>query len=472
MPSELREALTAAGASALIPKIIDPLLLEYIRRYSPLVRALPSTSWNADVYYFNQRTQLASGGFVADGGAVPVANSTFVQNNFQIKHLQIVGAVTGYSQEVTRQVIGDLRQTEIEGSIRGLTWDIETGVVWGNAASTLNGARPQFDGLDSQVNTYSTNGQNSQDKAGNTLTLAHLDELIDMVETNAAMPVFDATWMLVMSSTASSKIAQLLVSQQRFNDRVQVAPGLITDSYRGIPIVKSSFLSPRGFAMGTVTAAGSSGALPGGLSGLGSGTLANATYRYVVSPVIARQGEILPCAEVSPATGGSSGFVTLSFSVPTGLNSSQPISYKVYRTASGGAAGSETFLGYVDATVGLAADGVTPIMATCIVDTGTALIPVVGSGATTVPGSLTPFTVYFGTNTGMFPLAAGLENLYLISRDRNNVIRPYVRDFLPLDVYPTTSSPDTLPYALISDTTLAIRAPQYTGRLSRVATSV
>lgn len=473
MPSELREALTVSGVGALLPKIIDTLLLEYQRRYSPLVRALPSTKWDSDVYYFNQRTQVASGGFVADGGAVPVSNSTYVQNNFTMKHLQIVGAVTGYTQQVTRQVIGDLRQQEIEGSIRGLLWDTETGIDWGNSASTLNGARPQFDGLDTQVSTFSGANQNAQDKAGNTLTTAMLDELIDMVEQNSAMPVFGTDWMIVCSSTAVSKISQLMQNQQRFNDKVEVAPGLIVDSYRNIPLVKTSFLSPRSYSMGTVTATGGSGSLPGGLSSL-TGSLGNATYRYVIAPVIARQGEILPAAEASGSTGGTSGFVGLGFTVPTGQDGSQPILYKVYRTASGGASGSETFLGYVDATVGLAADGVTPVMANAIYDTGTALIPVVGSAstATTVPGSLAPYTVYWGTNTGMFPLAAGLENLYLISRDRNFVIRPYVRDCLPLDVYPTTSSPDTLPYALISDTTLAVRAPKYTGRLARVATSV
>ena len=151
MPSELREALNAAGASALIPKIIDPILLEYQRRYSPLVRAIPMQQWQADQYYFNQRTAVASGGFVPDGGARPVSNSTYVQLSYQMKHVESVGAVTGYAQEVTRQVIGDLRQTEIQGAIRGYYWDVEAGCLWGNAASTLNQAQPQFDGLDTLV---------------------------------------------------------------------------------------------------------------------------------------------------------------------------------------------------------------------------------------------------------------------------------------------------------------------------------
>jgi len=460
MPSELREALTAAGASALIPKIIDPLLLEYMRRISPLVRALPMTRWDADVYYWNQRTALATGGNVTDGGTVPVSTSTFVQNNFQIKHFQVVGAVTGYAQQVTRQVIGDLRQTEIEGAIQGLIWDIENNVCWGNAASTLNGAGPQMDGLDTQVASFSGAVQNALDKAGASLTTAHLDELMDMVQQNAAMPSLGTNWMFVCSTTTISKVAQLMQSQQRFNDKVEVAPGLLVDSYRNIPMVPSSFLSPRSFSMGTVTGA-SVTATTYGTPAVPNST----TYYYKVAPVIARQGEILPCAEVTITTSTGGPYTnTLSFSTPTGLDGSLPISYKVFRGTSSGA---ETLLGYVDGSVGLAADGVTRVATIGIADTGNALVPY---NSTTIPGVLP--AAYYGTNTGVFPLASGLENIYLISRDRNFVIRPYVRECLPVDVYPTTASPDTLPFALVSDCTLAIRGPKYTGRLARVATSV
>ncbi|WP_327066895.1 SU10 major capsid protein [Kitasatospora sp. NBC_01302] len=457
MPSELREALNVAGASALVPKIIDPVLLEYQRRYSPLVRSIPTQAWNADQYYFNQRTQVAAGGFVPDGGARPVSNSTYVQNSFTMKHVQVVGAVTGYAQEVTRQVIGDLRETEIEGSMRGLYWDIETGICWGNAASTLTGAQPQFDGLDSQVATFSGGYQNAIDKAGGTISLAYLDELIDMVESNAAMPVFDDTWMIVLSNTAASKIAQLQTSQQRFVDTVEVATGLIVPTYRNIPLVKTSFLQARGYGMGTVTAAT---ATTGGSIPLST------TYYYKISAVVARQGEIGVSGEVSQATGSgtSTNTITLSFSTPSGLDGLQPQLYKVYRSTT---TGTETLLGYVDGTVGLASDGVTPILTTSIVDTGTALIPQNGS---TVPGTLP--TSYYGTNTAMLPPATGQENIYLISRDRNNVVRPYVREATPLDVYPTTAAPDTMPYAVVTDTTLAIRAARYTGRLARVATAV
>ncbi|HET9893698.1 MAG TPA: hypothetical protein VFQ44_01945 [Streptosporangiaceae bacterium] len=459
--SELREALTAAGAPALIAKVIDPTLLEYQRRYAPLVRAVPMQPWSSDIYYFNQRTAVAAGGFVPDGGARPVANSTYVQLQYKMAHIESVGAVTGYAQEVTAAVIGDLRRTEISGAIQGYYWDVEAALLWGNAASTANQAQPQFDGLDSLVNDFTSGYKNSIDKNSATFALAMLDELIDMVETNAAMPIFNDTWMFVMSNTAVSKIAQLLVSQQRY-EQVEVAVGLIVPSYRNIPLVKTSFLSSRGFGMGTVTSATATtgGSLP-----------ASSTYKYFVSPVISRQGETLPSNEVTQATGAgtATNTITLSFAPPAGLDSLAPILYKVYRTAADGAANSETFLGYVDSTVGLAGDGVTPIITNQIVDTGTALVPQNSTGPivpAVLPGQ------YFGTNANMFPAAAGVENMYLISRDRNNVCRPYVREARPLDVYPTTASPDSLPYAVIGDCTLAVRAQRYVGRMSRVGVSV
>lgn len=461
MSSELREALTAAGAGALLPKVIDPVLLEYQRRYAPLVRAIPTTKWDADTYYFNQRTQLARGGFVTDGGGQVLTNSTYAQNSFAMKHVMVTGAITGYAQQVTRMVIGDLRETEIDGSIRGLWWDIETGILWGNSGSTVNGAQPQFDGLDTQIATFSGSNQNAIDCTGTALSLGLLDQAIDMVEQNAAMPIFDDTWMFVVSPTANSKISQLLQSQQRFVGQVEIEAGLIVPTYRDIPFVKSSMLSGRNLSMGTVTTAtaNSGGALP-----------QSSTYKYVVTAVIARQGELAPCAEVTQATaaGTSTNTITLSFSAPTGYESNPPILYKVYRTAAGGSAGSETLLGYVDATVGLAADGITPVVTTSIVDTGTALIPQNGS---TVPGTLP--TAYYGTNTGAKPptlqSSKSVENIYLMSRDKNNIVRPYVREATPLDVYPTVAAPDTLPYAIVSDTTLAVRAPKYAGRLANVA---
>jgi hypothetical protein len=458
MPSELREALTAAGASPFVPKIIDPVLVEYQRRFAPWCRSIPTRKWNSTTYYFNTRTVVVSGGAVPDGGARPVSTSTFNQGQFSMAHIQAVGSVTGYAQEVTQEVIEDLRATEINGAIKGYYWDVETFCGWGNAASTANQAQPQFDGLDTQIQQFSQGGsQNTIDYAGRSLSLATLDEMIDMVSGNAAEPVADSSWMFVMSTTAEAKIGQLLVAQQRYND-VEIEAGLIVGTYKRVPLVPSSFLSTRGYSVGTVTSATAANA---------AATL-NGTYKYMVSAIIARQGEILPSLEVSQAvTTGNN--VVLSFTPPTGQDGASAQLYKVWRTAANGASGSETFLGYVDATVGLASDQVTPVVTNQIVDTGAALIPQQSSGSL-VPGTLP--TSYFGTNAAMLPPGAGQENIYLMSRDPGNIVRPYVREARPLDVYPTTSSPDSLPFAIMGDTCLAVRTPKFVGRAYRVGVNV
>jgi hypothetical protein len=454
--SEIREALTAAGAQPFVPKLIDPTLVEYQRRFAPWCRSVPTRKWNSTTYFFNTRTVVVSGGAVPDGGARPVSTSTYQQGSFNMTHIQSVGSVTGYAQAVTQDLI-NLRATEVNGAIKGYYWDAECFMGWGNSASTANGAQPQFDGFDTQIANFSPGGaQNVIDYAGKSLSLSTLDDLQVMVSGNAAEPVADSSWMYVMSVSAEARIAQLLTAQQRY-DTVEIAAGLIVATYKRIPLVPTSFLSALGYQVGTVT----------GGTATNAGAVLNGTYKYQVSAVIARQGEILPSVEVSQAvTTGNN--VVLSLTPPSGQDGLGPQLYKVWRSAANGAAGSETFLGYVDSTVGLQSDGVTPVVTNQIVDTGAALIPQNSTGPV-VPAVLP--TSYFGTNTAMLPPGAGQENIYLQSRDPGNIVRPFVREAQALDVYPTTSSPDSMPFAVMGDMCLAVRTPKFCGRAYRVKTS-
>ena len=451
MPNDLEEALLASGASALVQKEIDPVLLEYQRRYSPVVRALPTVKWGSTTYFFNQRTNLPAGGFVSDGGARPVATSTYVQNQFPMRQFQVVGAVTGYAQAVTADLIGSLRAKEIQGANQGLLWDIENAIEWGNSSATQYGPYPQFDGLDVIASTFSGDNQNAINFSDNAFDLGTLDQLIDLVEQNVAMPVETSDWMFIASPTLNSRISQLLTNQQRFVDTVEIAPGLIVSSYRNVPIVKSSFLSPRSDVFGTVTTAS---------AGSGSSFAGGTTYYYRVSAVQSRYGEIQASPEVSAApTAGQN--VTLSFTPPTGPDNGAPQLYKVYRSTT---SGGETYLGSVDAaiTASLNADGSPASVLTVnqIVDNGTVLIPQNSTGPTQ-PGTLPPAYV---PNSGLLPLLSGDQNIYLMSRDPDFVVRPYIREMQPVDLYPTTAVPDALPFAIVDDCTLAVRAPKYLAR--------
>jgi hypothetical protein len=459
MPSEIQEALTAAGASNLVPKIIDKSLLEYQRRYAPVIAAIPSFKWDTDYYFFNRRSVNPAGGAVVDGGARPMTNSQYDQFGWQMKHTQIIGGVTGYAQAVTSTQVQDLLGKELDGALKGHYWDLETQAMWGNSAATLNNGAPQYDGFDSLVSNYSGSDQNAIDWSGapnsGALTLLALDQLADMVESNSAMDVFGSHYMFLCSNTAMSQLAHLLQAQQRFEGRVEVAAGLLVPTYRDIPIVKSSFLASRAYAMGTIVPAA---------SGAG-GTMATGTYYYRVSAVVARQGELVASAAgTNAAVTGPTGSVTISFSTPTGYEGGQPILYKVYR---GSASGSETLLGVVDAQVGVAADGITPVATTSIVDTGTALIPKNGG---TAPG--TPLSSYVGGNAAKKPLVAGEESIYLVPRDEDYLCRPYVREAQRLNVATTVAAPDTMPFVLQTDTTLALRGTKFIGALTKVNTKL
>ena len=325
------------------------------------------------------------------------------------------------------------------------TWRLQC--LWGNSAATAANGYPQWDGFDSLLNSYSGTTQNAIDFAGGSMTLGALDRLADMVESNVAMSVFNSRWMYLLSQTAYSKMSQLLANTQRFVDQVEIAAGLLVPTYRGIPLVKTSFLSTRSYQMGTVTSA----------TATTGGTLAATTYYYKVGAVIARQGEILASAEVSQATTGSTSTVTLSFSTPTGWDSLQPILYKVYRST---ATGTETLLGYVDAIVGNDTSG-NPVATVSIIDNGTTLIPANGA---TQPG--TPLAAYTGTNTSKYPITtANNESIFLVPRDEDFLVRPFVREAERLNVATTVAAPDTLPFVLQTDTVMALRAPKFIGGL-------
>src|SRR5579859_296695 len=462
MPAnDLREALAAAGVAPLIAKQIDLNLLEYQRRYSPLVRVVPAEPWGTNQYFFNTRSVRPSGGFVQDGGARPVSTSTYSQSSFNIRLLQTVGAVTGFAQAVTRDVIGDLKSREVDGAIQSLLWDVENAMIWGNEAATYNSASgtlgqyPQFNGLAFQVNSFSGATQNAIDEAATSaLTLAMLDEVKDLAEENAAMPVQGEQWMWVMGPRAKTKIDQLLVNQQRFEGPIEVAAGLVVNSYAGIPIIKSSFLSPRTQVMAAPSIANSQSASNP------TGSLASGAQFYRIGAIVQRFGEIAGCTEITTTVGaGGAGIVTISSIVaPNGPDGAQPLLYTVYRSTT---TGTEKLLGVVDAfdTTGAAT--------TTIIDTGTTLLT--NSVANSVQ------TVSYAGATAAGTLSARntyMEDIYLVPRDPDFLLRPYVRDVTPINLAPTITAPDTLPFALVTDTCLATRGPKYLARLANVTAGI
>jgi hypothetical protein len=139
--------------------------------------------------------------------------------------------------------------------------------------------------------------------------------------------------------------------------------------------------------------------------------------------------------------------------------------YKVYRSTAG--AGTPVFIGCVDAfdTTGTAT--------TTIIDTGTNLLT--NSSGNTGPSAYQGVGVG-GVTGNVFARLNGssppVEDIYLVPRTANFMCRPYTRDMQTIPLAPTVSAPDTLPFALVTDTTLAIRGPKYVGRAHGLVSSI
>jgi len=450
--SQLGEALTAGQVGQLVQKRISPDVVEQFRRFSQFVTVVPTIPWDSTTYNWNNRLSLPPGGAVADGGARPLGNSVWQQQNTTLTHLQSVGSVTGYAQAVTRNLIGDLFRKEYDAASRGLTFDLETMLGWGSWGATQFGPWAQFDGLSQQVNQYastSTVAQNAIDFGGNPLTTGMLDQLMDLVQSNSGMDV-SSDYMFVMTPTALARIEQQQLALRRYVDKVEVDAGIKVSTYKEVPIVKSSFLgNTYASPMGLVTTT----------TGTTNGTLAAGTYYYTVVPIMGRAGLGAPAATVSAVTTGTTGWAAVNFAQPIGPQNSIPLLYEVYR---GTTAANGTLLGLCDGVVTLQADGITPNYTTGIVDNGSTLIPTANAGALMPNPGQYPLS-YVGGGAQTVRLPKG-EDIYLIPRDPDYLVRPVVRDLQMLNVAATVSQPDGMPFALQSDTCLAVRGPQFMGR--------
>ena len=455
------------GTSTLTQIIIDRLLFEAVRRYSPLRRALPRRTWMAKDYRFNSRLSLPDADAVTESPSltdVTATNSSYVQGIFPIKHLQAQLDIAKFSAEVAN-VNGNLYDLEIMGAAKSMAYREEMMHMYGNAISSAPTKHPEWDGLDFLM----ANG-NKIDAAGAMVTPKMLDNMIDTVNGLTAEELAE-NYFFVMTNRMQSSLNQQFIAQERFNvsttrmfarddygfpsggiDNNGVDAGIELQSYRGIPLVKSSFLGNVG-TMGTVSA-----------SAAGSGSqLANIAYYYVVEAVT-RDGLSNASAEVTvtPTAGQN---VTLTWTTPTILNVlGQATKISAYRIFRGTATTAESLYAvqsardasdaavtsFVDA--GLPANGTTNTFAT---------FNTVGSAA--LPDGVT------------FPRvnASGgqaVQDIFLVPRNEEYCVVPVFKEITTVPLAPVNARSTQI--SLISDMTLALRAPQFVAKLSRVRYAV
>lgn len=471
---QLRETMsTTSGATNLVPKIIDRLLLEYKRQYEPLHKAIPRKTWESSTYNFNQRSGLPQAQETTEAPTttqVAATQSTYVQLPFTIKHLQSQLDISTFAAKVAL-VNGNLFDLELAGAAKSMAWREGINHLYGNSNATVNTLRPQWDGFDQQLGTSSVN---KIDAGNNALALQNMDGLIDSVRTVAAQEL-GTDWFFLMSPKMSSRLNGLFVQQQRFNEgmteiygrddfgfpdgpitdnRIGVGAGLEVQTYRGIPIVLHSFLSSlNSTQMGTISTTNN--------TGTGSSLSTSTTYYYIVEAVTP-YGLLYGSTEVSASPAGSGNNIVLSWSTPTPTdplgNTVGIISYRIFR---GTSSGTETLYAVSSAF------NVSDSAVTSFTDSGLIQNPattstlfaatVAASGSNAVSDGVT------------FPRTTSTtEEILLIPRNPEYIVCPVVNEVQAQMLAPVNAR--TRQFALTSDLCLAMRAPLFGAKLYRVKT--
>lgn len=308
---ELKLALDTTTGGVLSPESLEPKIVELVRKLSPLVAGLAVIQANGKTHEFNERTALPSAQFEGEKATTPTSQSTYGRKATPLKIVRARGGVTGFQQAASKKFV-DSYVKEIMGASQALAWLMEFGCMWGNATAD----QYQYDGLDTKIIT------NRLEKSA-VIDLAYLDELIDAIISVGIVDMSNLAFYL--SPFMHSKISTLQEEVRKQVKMVKYPGGFEMESYRGIPLVDSSFCRPT-TKMGTIVVADS--ATAGGL-------VAAKQYRWKVAAVT-QFGEQWASAEVTFTTGAGKTAVDITFAaVPEALL------FKVYRTVDGGAVGTE-----------------------------------------------------------------------------------------------------------------------------------
>lgn len=468
---DLRETLsTSSGATNLVPKIIDRLLLEYQRKYAPLHRAIPRKTWETNTYYYNQRNAIPKAQMTTEAPSstqVAASQSNYAQNGYSIMHMQSQLDISTFAAKVAI-VNGNLFDLELAGAAKAMAWHEDVLHLYGSMQATTNTLRPQWDGFDVQIGSA-----NKINGGGSALSLSMLDNAIDQVRAVISQEL-GTDWFFHVSPKMSSRINSLFTNQQRFNEgmttiyarddfgipggaivdnKIAVSAGLEVQTYRGIPIVLSSFVGNQG-QMGAISTTNN--------TGTGSSLSTSTTYYYVVEAVT-KTGLLYASSEVSASPNGSGNNIVLSWSTPTPTDAFgytiDIIGYRIYRSTSTGA---ETLYAYSSAY------NTSDTAVTSFTDSGLPQTP--SSNAALYAATVATSSTNAASDGVTYPrLTSTTEDILLLPRNPEYMVVPVVNEIQAQMLAPVNAR--TRQFALTSDLTLAMRAGLFGAKIYNAKTA-
>lgn len=222
---------TLAEARKLINDQIVAGVVQDIIDVNPIFALLPFTGYTGQAILVNRENALGDAGLYAvDATITNKAAATFTQATFTATKLIGDVEMDGLVQAQSVGAGVDQLAVEISSKAKSIGRLFQTGMATGTGVS------PQMNSLHSMVDS----GQFTTASAGQALSFALMDELLDLVLSKNG----DVDWIQMPARTIRSyKILLRALGGASVNEVITLPDGRNVIGYEGIPIFKNSFLS-------------------------------------------------------------------------------------------------------------------------------------------------------------------------------------------------------------------------------------
>jgi hypothetical protein len=332
----------------------------------------PAISVDKAYNLFEQYNRLIGYGsdsspYMGEGGAPQEEDSQYIRDGQRIVFFGTRRKVS-HQMTLVRTTVGDVVAQQAKEGTMHLLKNVEREMYWGHAhfanpatgaqdgspsdlprnSIALNGLLQQLLKGDEDVQTRSTDFEGygdfssiSQDLAGNVLTQDDIERLTVIALENFGEPSELHIEPIALSAFVRQFYPQFRSAPGLSNQTVGYDVSKITTTAGTVDLKPNLFLRPRaGVRQQAVNELAPAAPTVGATAnGPGGGNLEEGTYRYIVTAVN-DHGEGTPAAAVTRAVGSGENSVQITItSAPAGTKH-----LKVYRSAAGGAAGTERFI--------------------------------------------------------------------------------------------------------------------------------
>jgi hypothetical protein len=244
---------SAGTLPVLIPVYVDPEIVDLTRRATPLCELIPRVTNYGKTADYNQITAIATAQWLPEDGAESEQNDTMVRRSVSIKYLYSIGRVTGPMQAASKQYLAsggyvDALSLEVKNKTLALKRMEEATILLGDTnadwtepvnSGTVN-HNYCFDGLYRLIYSTVVGGSTDygKDMAGVALKIDTLRESIRTPRTKGGEPN-----LIVTDYATLDAIKALIQDQLHYVSTQNIAWGIQTVSFEGLPLIASRFLS-------------------------------------------------------------------------------------------------------------------------------------------------------------------------------------------------------------------------------------